>query len=414
LNFTHVFQNIYVVVYRGPGYDGWLKTVSISDEGEIFYVDEFEYNTTNSYYPDIIHIYSDESFHYFAIAFRDQDGDGRIKTVKIDNNGDITKAKIDEFEFDVNDCSYPDIIHVNENTYAIVYSGSPSYDGYIVTVNITNTGTIIKEVISSQVFDTYCVDPKIIQVNGNIFAIVYRSSDGTSYIGKIKTGNISDVGIIADNTLDNMIFDSMRCEHPNIIHIGGRVFAVVYRGNTADGWLKSFRIGNNGNISDTIDEGEYFDTYCLNPEIIHVNGDTYAIVYGGVYGHYYYDMYLKTVEIKLEETTRYVVVKEGAYSLRANATKVFATISNDGGGLQELNVTILEGWNHIVLTYNLSSGMRLYRNATEEASGAHIGDIAQSTNDLIIGGYNCILDEVIIYSKALKQSDIDKRFCCPY
>ena len=62
-------------------------------------------------------------------------------------------------------------------------------------------------------------------------------------------------------------------------------------------------------------------------------------------------------------------------------------------------------WNHIVLKYN-ESGIKLFDNFENNISDDYKGEIAISDESLIIGGYNCIMDEVAIYNKAIPELDI--------
>ena len=428
LNFTHVSGNIYAIVYYGPGWDLWVKTVEILDTGEISFLFEYyhqgDYISPSGYgsYPNIIHVSGD----VYAIAYKgyEEDGgadywNGKLKTISIDSgNGDISNIDDYRFEGPSDDGIYdPDIILVNWDeandggVFAIAYENRSGKKAVLATVNISDQGIIIPSVISTLTFDY--LDPGIIHVNGSFYAIAYR---GFRYDGWLKTVEIADNGSINQDIVDELEFDDLNCLDPNIIQLTGRVFAVIYEGDGHDGWLKTFRIGEDGDITDTVDDDkEFTDDRTCGPEIIHVFNDVYAIVYGGGHQSYdSYDLYLKTGKINLTGTTRGILVKEDAYNISANATKVSGSILSFSGGGQILSVNLSRGWSHIVLTYNESSGMKLYHNYSgpdaEVASAGWIGEILLSTNNLKFGEYNAILDEVIIYSKALKPTEVEDRY----
>ena len=39
------------------------------------------------------------------------------------------------------------------------------------------------------------------------------------------------------SVLDTLEFDTGACEYPHIINISGDIFAIVYQGSDGDGWL---------------------------------------------------------------------------------------------------------------------------------------------------------------------------------
>ena len=131
----HVDGNIFAIVYKGPGDDGFVETVSISDDGTtISSVAELEYQPNDkTKKPRIIHV----DGNIFAIVYEDSGKDGEVETVSISTDG-LTISSVAEFEFESGqDGKDPDIIHVYGTTYAIVYKAGGE-DGTIKTVNISN------------------------------------------------------------------------------------------------------------------------------------------------------------------------------------------------------------------------------------------------------------------------------------
>jgi len=100
---------------------------------------------------------------------------------------------------------------------------------------------------------------------------------------------------VAELILDNLTLDENFCYNPHILHVADDVFVIVYVGNTDDGILKTFTIAPNGTMSDTPIDKLIFDAArVLEPRIIHVSGDIYAIVYEDPAKD---DGILKTIEI---------------------------------------------------------------------------------------------------------------------
>ena len=250
-------------------------------------LDSLEFDTNTCYFPDIIQVSAD----VFAIAYQGSGNDGFIKTVEIDSDGTITNSIIDSLEFDTGNGRTPDIIHVSGNIYAVVYRGNNN-DGFIKTVRIISNGNITNSIVDSLEYDTSNgYYPDIVHISGEVYAITYRGNSGDGYI---KTIEIADNGNIDNSVIDSLEFDTGNCAYPNIINISGDIYVIAYQGNGNDGFLKTLQIASNGNIaSGTTDTLEFDTGNGREPVIIPVTSNVYAIVYRGT-GN---DGWVKTVEI---------------------------------------------------------------------------------------------------------------------
>jgi hypothetical protein len=284
----HVFDDVYAIAYRGSGNDGFLKTVSINDSGEIdnSVIDTLEYDTSNGYEPSIIHV----SGNVYAIAYRGSGSDGFLKTVFINANGRIGNSVIDTLEYDTSNGYEPSIIHVSGNVYAIAYRGSGS-DGFLKTFTINTNGQIGNSAIDTLEYDTSSgYEPSIINVSGDIYAIAYR---GIFDSGHLKTLSVDPSGNIGNSTIDIYIFDNYGCE-PCIISISDDLFAIAYRGPGNRGYLKTISITSSGDIAGYATDTFEFDASSgYEPVITNTSGDIYALAYRGP-GR---DGFVKTVEI---------------------------------------------------------------------------------------------------------------------
>ncbi len=81
----NVSNDIYAIAYRGPGNRGDLKTISISASGDIAgsVTDTMQFDASSSYKPVIINA----SVNIYAIAYRGPGSDGFVKTVEIATSG---------------------------------------------------------------------------------------------------------------------------------------------------------------------------------------------------------------------------------------------------------------------------------------------------------------------------------------
>lgn len=268
---------MYVIAYTGDTDDGFLKTVQIAGSGEIGNeeIDSFEFDVVKGKTPDIIPISGD----VYAIAYAEDGDDGRLITVTIANDGQITEAIIDSVEFDNAKGKTPNIIHISGNVYAIAYAGTGD-DGWLITGTITAAGQITDTLIDSLEFDPVKgKTPNIIPISGNVYAIAYA---GDLDDGFLITVTIATDGQITDTVIDTLEFDTSQGKTPNIIPISGDVYAIAYAGNADAGSLKTVTIATDGQITDpVIDTLEFDSAKGKTPNIIPVSGDVYAIAYAG-------------------------------------------------------------------------------------------------------------------------------------
>ncbi len=285
----HISGDIYAIAYRGNGNDGFLKTVEIASDGDITnsVVDSLEFDTSYGIYADILHV----SGNIYVIAYQGNGNDGFLKTVEITTDGEITNSVIDTLEFDNRNGREPVITHVASNIYAIAYRGNGG-DGFIKTIEIATDGEITNSVIDTLEYDTSNgYYPDISYISGDVYAIVYRGNGGDGFI---KTVEIASDGEITNSVIDTLEFDTSNCYYPDIVDVSGDIYTIAYQGNGNDGFLKTVEIATDGEITNSVIDTLEFDTgNGRTPDIINISGDIYAISYRGNGS----DGYLITVEI---------------------------------------------------------------------------------------------------------------------
>lgn len=290
----HITDDIYAIVYKGDGLDGWLCTVSIDAAGNIgaAVIDSYEFDTDKGYFPRIIHI----SGTVYALCYTGTDLDGFLRTINIEANGNIGAGPIDTFEYETVYSQPQSIIHIAGRVYAIAY-GYTATAGRVTTVTINADGSIDSPVIEKVTYlPTPFLEPEIIHVTGNIYAIVYK---GTSNHGFVLTISIDIDGDIGGAIIDTFEFDTGFCEEPWIVHVSGETFAIVYKGPDSDGWLKTVSIDASGNIgASALDSWEFDADQGSTPHIIPVSGNAFSIVYKDAAG----DGWIKTVTIEANGT----------------------------------------------------------------------------------------------------------------
>ena len=232
----NISGNIYAVVYRGTGSDGFVKTFSIDSAGSISNatIDSLEFDTANGYEPNIINI----SNNIYAVAYRGTGSDGFVKTFSIDSAGAISNSTIDSLEFDTANGYEPNIINVSGTIYAVVYRGTGS-DGFVKTFSIDSAGAISNSTIDSLEFDTANgYEPSIVKVSGTLYAIAYQRPNP----GYLILLNIQDSGDIASAISDSIIFDNTLGDRPDLILVNSEFLAVAYTGSGNDGFIATVKI----------------------------------------------------------------------------------------------------------------------------------------------------------------------------
>ncbi|MBN2602609.1 MAG: type IV pilin [Candidatus Thermoplasmatota archaeon] len=288
-NVFQVSNNIFAIAYNGQGNKGTLLTVNIDSKGEISDVvlDTLIFDSNQGLNTDVTHVSGD----IFAIAYRGQGYKGTLKTVEIFGNGQISDSVKDSLVFEPLQATETSIVWISENMIAIAYRQSDK-EGIVKTAAILSNGEISDTVIDSLEFEgDEGIDPEIIHVTGTIYAIAYEGPDDKGYLTTI---DISSVGDINDTIIDTYIFDSDQGKEPDIIQISEEYYAIAYRGKSDLGVLKTVRILPNGNIIDSIVDLLNLQKTCNDPDIINILGDNYVIGFRSLSK----EGYLLTVQIE--------------------------------------------------------------------------------------------------------------------
>ena len=180
-----------------------------------------------------------------------------------------------EIELDAAFGYNPNIINVDDNIYAVVYQGTND-DGYLKTIEISEDGAINQTEKDAWIFDVgKAFEPRIIHISDDIYVIVYVD---TLLNGVLKTVQISPNGTITTPMIDMFVFDTNTINEPEIVHVSGDIYALTY-GDKTFCQLMTVQIASDGTINGSIDTITYDSAKGEDPEIIHVSDDIYAIAY---------------------------------------------------------------------------------------------------------------------------------------
>jgi len=315
----HIAGTVYAIAYAGPGSNGTLKTFNISDDGtSISLIQTFVYDSGASIVePVIVHI----SGTTYAIFYGGPGNDGWVKTVTIQDNGTIT-GEIAFLEYETVYGMYPSPVYVAGDVWAVAYTGDAiNGSGRIRTFTITGVGAI--SAIASYDYDTNQTGPPdLFRISGNVFGIAYG---GPGFDGWLKTTIINDDGTLGGAIISSLEFDPTYSKNVWVTFIASNVWCLTYDGPDSDGWLRTIEIETNGTITGEVGSLEYDSATGLYASMIHTTGDVYAIAYFGP-GN---DGWLKTVEITTTITPS--VSTNPASAVGQTTATLNGTLDDDGG-----------------------------------------------------------------------------------
>jgi hypothetical protein len=334
-----VSGDYYALVYSDSSGDGWIREFPITSDGRITpsWRDSLEFDTADCWYPQIISC-GNTSWNtaWYAISYRGTNGDGFITMVEITNTGYyISDLIIDKFEFDITDCQWtPSLLFINKTYYLLVYPGADSstdgYDGWAATINIYTNNQPPTISNPSPADHATAIDPNPLLTTtvtdadkGGVDITWYQNDTGPWIaFGKNNTG-ISPVR-------DQFEYDLQEGRAPDIIPLGTNDYYLVAAagdtGSDYDGFLRTFKAWNtNGTIQKTeIDRWEYDNTEGIEPSLLHIADNIYAIAYRD------------TTDDRAKVFTARVWSENG--TIQKSMIDVLS-LSNDGSRLQLIKVT---------------------------------------------------------------------------
>ncbi|MFC1908926.1 hypothetical protein ACFLXD_03570, partial [Chloroflexota bacterium] len=108
----------------------------------------------------------------------------------------------------------------------------------------------------------------------------YQLSETVNGVTPSITVNVEEIfgnGQILDTVVDTLEFDIVNGVEPSIIDVSGNIFAIAYSGPGSDGFLMTMEVNSGGQTTTTVIDNLEFDaTNGGEPELLRVSGDVYA------------------------------------------------------------------------------------------------------------------------------------------
>lgn len=326
-----VSANVFAVAYETASNKGFVRTIGVSDAGDITdpYIDSIQFEGSDCTWPEILNMYGD----VYAVLYQAATGIGRIKTMEIASDGQITDTLLDSFQFDTTFAEHPSVVKITDNMLAVAYKRDTDV-GRLRTIGVENDGTITDPVVGTFDFTITEADEfDMFAVAANCFGISYR--DNVSH-GIVVTVQIANNGTITTPLTDTLEFSAIDTLVPRTSHSTANIYASVFRRADGHGQITTFEIASDGQIGAAPIESYIFEgTACFNPHVISIEGNLVLVSYEGVseYGQ------LATIAIAddgdittpSEDTREYVQAATGEHFAFAITAVMFAVAHEQAG-----------------------------------------------------------------------------------
>ena len=292
---VQVDSDTYALAYSGVDDDGFISTFTISSDGAtITEVDSLEHDTDTNGHPinknganSLVKVDSDT----FALAYTGADDDGFISTFTIDSDGNITAVRTqsegNNLEHDTTRGWNNSLVKVDSDTVALAYTDVWG-DGIIKTFTISSDGTTITQVESLEHDTVYNADNSLVHVDSDIFALAYNGAGQDGFISTFSIDSDGDITAIKTQSEgNNFEYDDRYGYHNSLVKVDSDtvLLAYVYSWEGSPyGKFSSFTIDSDGNITEVINSYTFNLGATKYISALQVDSDTYAVAWTNYQG----------------------------------------------------------------------------------------------------------------------------------
>jgi len=246
------------------------NTASFNEE-KIRAVTSKEHDTSTGVHNSIVKVDDDT----YALAYSGYSNDGFIQTFTIPADG-ATITEVKSLEHDVNQGFFNSLVHVSSNIYALAYSDVYD-DGWIKTFSISDDGSTITQLTALEHAGAFAQYNSIIQLDTDTYVLAFT---GYGNDGRIKAFTISSSGSISVSA-GQVIHDSNLGQYNSLVKVDSNTVALAYSGNGGNGYIKTFTIPSSGASITEVFEYKHDSIYGKHNSFVQVDDDTYALAYSG-------------------------------------------------------------------------------------------------------------------------------------
>ena len=265
-----------------------VNDVFANDRKNILEIASLEHDVRQGQYNSLVQVDSDT----YALAYEGKDSDGFISTFTISSDG-TSIVEVDTLEHDTVRGQHNSLVHVDSDTYALAYTGEDE-DGFISTFTIDSDGNITAVKTQSEGNNlehdadqgvASVLHNSLVKVDSNTIALAYAGAGEDGFISTFtidSDGNITAVKTQSEG--NNLEHDEERGQFNSLVQVDSDTYALAYEGLDKDGYISTFTIDSDGNIAavKTESEGnnlEHDTNRGSFNSLVHVVSDTYALAY---------------------------------------------------------------------------------------------------------------------------------------
>jgi hypothetical protein len=232
LSLQRITDDLCAIAYWTPGSGGILKTVTISPTGEFnaSTVNVFQYDTVAGYEPCLVNVTN----RILGLAYRGVSNHGILKTFNITSTGAVSFTG-NTIQFESGSGFEPCLKQISGKVFAVAYRNIDN-DGNVKTFNFSSNGSILwtgKTMVFEEA--TSCYDPCLINGASDFYVVAYATGKSGTTTGYIMTLKLEKNGTIISQPESRKGFKIEgrdRCYNPIILHLEEQLFAISFTGPT--------------------------------------------------------------------------------------------------------------------------------------------------------------------------------------
>ncbi len=253
---VYVDGSVYAIAYRNTSDNGLIKMFTITSDGNITYTGEkFIFENISCFEPSLLRV----SKNLLAVAYRDYRSNqhyGVAKTLNVFSNGSLTlTGKMLEFETEEK-CYSPCFIEGENDNYVIAYAtaqpGADNSIGYIQIFRIEEDGSIYSNGLRKLFDDDAASFPTIIHVSDQTYAITYTGHQAhpgtliTMLIGPHGRGIYKGTSyeLFANLTLVEGYINNVYVTYPFSFDDNWHHLALTYNGENISLYINGINVAN--------------------------------------------------------------------------------------------------------------------------------------------------------------------------
>ena len=247
----------------------------------------FEHDLSQGKHNSLVQVDSDT----YALAYSGVDDDGFISTFTIDSDGNITAVRTqsegNNLEHDTSKGWNNSLVKVDSDTVALAYTDVWG-DGIIKTFTISSDGTTITQVESLEHDTSSNADNSLVHVDSDIFALAYNGAGQDGFISTFSIDSDGDITAIKTQSEgNNFEYDDRYGYHNSLVKVDSDTVLLAYMYSWEGmpyGKFSSFTIDSDGNITEVINSSTFEIRSIKYISVLQVDSDTYAVAWTNYQG----------------------------------------------------------------------------------------------------------------------------------